>query len=244
MKDGSIGKIIVLALLMMISSSAGACVDKAVDEMANIESCKKQALAGDANAYLQLGKFFSRGRGVAQNYSRALENFQSAAEKGDPLAPYLLSNFYLFKKGVKKDLRQVYLWRHIAGINGYPFGFMSRDQIANKMKAGEIAQAKILVNNWLAEFRKPEPVKMIKKVVKAPVVVIKVAKVENLWEKYEAIFFIVFGLVFVGFFWGRPSGSTQAMESSTVTGVGRYIQKQAGKTRVDHYLDIQRALGR
>ena len=244
MKDVSVGKIIALALFMMVSGNTWACVDKAVDDMANVENCKKQALAGDAEGYLQLGKFFSQGRGVAQDYSRALANFQSAAEKGSPEAPYFLSNLYLFAKGVKKDYRQVYLWRHIAGINGYPFGDMSRDQIAKKMKAAEIAQAKVLVKKWLAEYRKPQPVKIIKKVMKAPVVVIKVDKVESFWEKYEVVFFIVLGLGFVGFLSGRSSGSVRTMEPSRVTGVGRYLQKQAGKTRVDHYLDIQKALER
>ena len=62
--------------------------DAYVDDMAKVENCKKQALTGDAEGYLQLGKFFSQGRGVAQGYNRALENFQSAAEKGSPEAPY------------------------------------------------------------------------------------------------------------------------------------------------------------
>ena len=92
MKDVSVGKIIALALFMMVSGSTWACVDKAVDDMENVANCKKQAIAGDADGYFQLGKFFSQGRGVAQDYSRALENFQSAAERGNPEAPYFLSN--------------------------------------------------------------------------------------------------------------------------------------------------------
>ncbi len=244
MKDVSVGKIIALALFMMVSGNTWACVDKAVDDMANVENCKKQALAGDAEGYLQLGKFFSQGRGVAQDYSRALANFQSAAEKGSPEAPYFLSNLYLFAKGVKKDYRQVYLWRHIAGINGYPFGDMSRDQIAKKMKAAEIAQAKVLVKKWLAEYRKPQPIKIIKDVVKEPVTVIKVERAESLLERPEILVVLILGLGFVLFLSGRSSGAVRTIESSRVTGVGRYLQKQAGKTRVDHYLDIQKALER
>ncbi len=244
MKDVSVGKIIALALFMMVSGNTWACVDKAVDDMANVENCKKQALAGDAEGYLQLGKFFSQGRGVAQDYSRALANFQSAAEKGSPEAPYFLSNLYLFAKGVKKDYRQVYLWRHIAGINGYPFGDMSRDQIAKKMKAAEIAQAKVLVKKWLAEYRKPQPIKIIKDVVKEPVTVIKVERAESLLERPEILVVLILGLGFVLLLSGRSSGAVRTIESSRVTGVGRYLQKQAGKTRVDHYLDIQKALER
>ena len=48
MKDVSVGKLIALALFMMVSGNTLACVDKAVDDMANVENCKKQALAGDA----------------------------------------------------------------------------------------------------------------------------------------------------------------------------------------------------
>jgi hypothetical protein len=244
MKDVSVGKIIALALFMMVSGSTWACVDKAVDDMENVANCKKQAIAGDADGYLQLGKFFSQGRGVAQDYSRALENFQSAAERGNPEAPYFLSNLYLYAKGVKKDYRQVYLWRHIAGINGYPFGYMSRDQIVKKMKAVEITQAKVLVKNWLAEYRKPQPIKIIKDVVKEPVTVIKVERAESLLERPEILVVLILGLGFVLLLSGRSSGAVRTIESSRVTGVGRYLQKQAGKTRVDHYLDIQKALER
>jgi hypothetical protein len=244
MKDVSVGKIIALALFMMVSGSTWACVDEAVDDMENVANCKKQAIAGDADGYLQLGKFFSQGRGVAQDYSRALENFQSAAERGNPEAPYFLSNLYLYAKGVKKDYRQVYLWRHVAGINGYPFGYMSRDQIVKKMKAVEITQAKVLVKNWLAEYRKPQPIKIIKDVVKEPVTVIKVERAESLLERPEILVVLILGLGFVLLLSGRSSGAVRTIESSRVTGVGRYLQKQAGKTRVDHYLDIQKALER
>ncbi len=90
MKNISVGKIITFGLFMMVSSSIWACVDNALDNEANFENCKQQALTGDADAYFQLGKFFSQGRVVAQDYNRALENFQTAAEKGSPEAPYFL----------------------------------------------------------------------------------------------------------------------------------------------------------
>jgi hypothetical protein len=243
MKNVSVGKIIAFGLLVMVNSSLWACVDNALDNEANFENCKQQALTGDADAYFQLGKFFSQGRVVAQDYSRALENFQTAAEKGSPEAPYFLSNFYLFGKGVKKDYRQVYGWRHIAGVNGYSFGYMSRDQITKKMKGTEISQAKQWVQDWLAEYRKPKPVKVIKPVIKKPVaVVVDVEVARAPFENIELVLMFILGVVLVGV--ARSSGAREVVGSTSVTGVERYIQEQAGKTRVERYLDIQKSLER
>jgi len=240
MKNISVGKIITFGLFMMVSSSIWACVDNALDNEANFENCKQQALTGDADAYFQLGKFFSQGRVVAQDYNRALENFQTAAEKGSPEAPYFLSNFYLFGKGVKKDYRQVYGWRHIAGVNGYSFGYMSRDQIAKKMKGAEMTQAKQWVQDWLAEYRKPKPVKVIKPVIKKPVVVVvDVEAAKTPFENIELALMFILGVVLLSV--ARFSGAREAVVSPPVTGVERYIQEQAGKTRVERYLDIQKS---
>lgn len=122
----------------------------------------------------------------------------------------------------------MYGWRHIAGVNGYLFGYMSRDQIAKKMKGAEISQAKQWVQDWLAEYRKPKPVKVIRPVIKKPVaVVVDVEVAKAPFENIELAFMFILGVVLVGV--ARSSGAREAVGSPSVTGVERYIQEQVGK---------------
>jgi len=65
---------------------------------------------GNADAQLALGQLYFYGRGLAQSFGDAAEWFQRAADKGHPLAFYLVGAMYEEGWGVGRDLVQSFKW--------------------------------------------------------------------------------------------------------------------------------------
>lgn len=68
-----------------------------------LESLEKRAHAGEPDACMHLARKLMRGRGVARDYERALQLFDTAARAGDADALYMLGKCYLKGVGCAKD---------------------------------------------------------------------------------------------------------------------------------------------
>ncbi len=84
-----------------------------------VESFKKAAAQGNADAQFNLGVLYSRGRGIPQDYEEAANWFRKAAEQGDVPAQSMLGFLYLKGQGVKQDYQQAMFWYLRAAEKGY-----------------------------------------------------------------------------------------------------------------------------
>ena len=104
---------------------------------------------GYADAQLKLGNRYFGGQGVPEDYRVAARWVRLAAERGHPEAQLLLGVIYEDgRRGLPQDRVQAHVWYNLAGANGNFEGIKSRDLIAQKMTAAEIAKAQQLAREW------------------------------------------------------------------------------------------------
>jgi len=68
----------------------------------DINQLKKLALS-DAKAQNELGTLYQTGQGVTQNYTKAAEYFEKAADQGRADAQYNLGKMYEYGEGVTQN---------------------------------------------------------------------------------------------------------------------------------------------
>ncbi len=77
------------------------------------------AAMGDAAAQTTLAGWYTSGRGVPQDYRKALELFEAAADEGDGRAQYNLGIMYRDGVGVVQDTSMARKWFRLAAAHGY-----------------------------------------------------------------------------------------------------------------------------
>ena len=85
---------------------------------ADIETLRKQAEAGSAQAQLDLGFAYGKGEGVPQDYTEAAKWSRKAADQGSAGAQYNLGTAYHFGRGVPQDYSEAFKWFRMAGEQG------------------------------------------------------------------------------------------------------------------------------
>jgi uncharacterized protein len=103
---------------------------------------------GFEHAQSMLGVFYRDGRGVQQDYAEALKWFRIGAERGDASSQFSLGDMYHSGRGVPQDYVQAHLWYNLATTHGEDTARKYRDDIANKMTRGQLAEAQRLARNW------------------------------------------------------------------------------------------------
>src|SRR5580658_5943804 len=83
--------------IFVLSLSVGRAADLTLDQ------AKAGAAKGDAEAEFALGKAYYGGNGVPQDYGKALDLYQKAANQGHAKAQNNLATMYRNGLGVKKD---------------------------------------------------------------------------------------------------------------------------------------------
>ncbi len=111
---------------------------------------------GNANGQLWLGSMYGKGQGVAQDYAEAMNWYRKAAEQGDASAQFNLGVMYNEGQGVPPDYVQAYMWYNLSAAQEPVFmlAALSRDLVAKRMTAAQIAEAQKLARDWLAGFEK------------------------------------------------------------------------------------------
>ena len=123
-----------------------------------IENYRKAADAGDASAATALGNMYARGQGVTGDYSEAAAWWRKAADTGYEGAQYNLGLAYMQGRGVPEDQVQAYLWLSLAAANrgeGQERRAKSRDALASKLTADQLAEGKRLVTEWKPKAKTP-----------------------------------------------------------------------------------------
>jgi TPR repeat protein len=145
--------LIVLALVLAAvcagdSGRDGAVAADARSTRWSVAHIMRAAERGDVRAQARLGRMYSIGSGVPQNYVLAAKWYHCAAERGHRGAEFQLGLLHNKGQGVPHDLVWAYVWlnrsaAHAAGEER-DFKVRIRDAIASKMTTVEIAMAQDL----------------------------------------------------------------------------------------------------
>jgi TPR repeat protein len=99
---------------------------------------------GDKSAQSSLGLMYEKGWGVPQHYTEAVRWYRAAAEQGNFLAQFYLGKMYEQGWGVAQNFVQAHVWYNLAAANGVEAAAESRNRIAARMTAQQIAEAQNL----------------------------------------------------------------------------------------------------
>ena len=80
----------------------------------------RAAEQGYAEAQYNLGYMYEQGRGVAQDYTQAVDWYRKAAEQNEAAAQYSLGLMYEQGTGVPRNLTEASRWYQLAAKNGDP----------------------------------------------------------------------------------------------------------------------------
>ena len=83
----------------------------------------------------------------------SLAQFELEARTGRPEALYNLGLAYSTGQGVTQDYVAAHKWFNLAAMRGINEAKSWRNQIAEEMNAGQIAQAQKLAREWLNIFK-------------------------------------------------------------------------------------------
>jgi TPR repeat protein len=88
------------------------------------------------------------GRGVPQEYAKAANWYQKAANQGVDTAQANLGFLYLNGLGVRQDYVIAHMWFNLAVAGGLTDATKNREAAAAKMTPVQIAEAQRLAREW------------------------------------------------------------------------------------------------
>ena len=103
---------------------------------------------GVADAQLNLGVMYKRGKGVPEDYASAVKWFRKAADQGYASAQYNVGFIYSIGRGVTLDLVQAHMWYNLSAAKGKIIAGEVRDFLAKLMTPAQIAEALKLAREW------------------------------------------------------------------------------------------------
>lgn len=112
----------------------------------------KAAEQGHAGAQVNLGTLYLLGHGAPESDQMALFWFRRAAEQEDALGFAKLGSMYERGRGVPQDFIQAHMWYNLSAAHGETRASESRDTLAKRMTAAQVAEAQKLAREW-----KPKP---------------------------------------------------------------------------------------
>jgi hypothetical protein len=120
---GVIGLVSILAIGVYFSGSYTPASNSApaaayVKKPNEVESLRRAANDGSAEAQNDLGIMYENGSGVPQNYATAVTWYRKAADQGFATAQYNLGTMYEYGEGVPKDDAEAVRWYRKAAAQG------------------------------------------------------------------------------------------------------------------------------
>lgn len=105
-------------IIETIASQSKTVIDGKDDDV-HFEYYLKAAKQGSANAQFKIGVYYDKGKGVTQDWAKAVEWYTKAAEQGYAKAQYNLGNSYYKGEGVRKDIKEAAKWYAKAAAQGH-----------------------------------------------------------------------------------------------------------------------------
>ena len=110
---------------------------------------KPLAQSGDPLAQFAIAVMYDDGRGMPQDFARALSWYSKAAHRGLVDAQYMMARFYGRGRGVKQNPSSAFLWFNIAGAGGHPDGVRLRDQHRHQITTSQQKRIEAAAVSWL-----------------------------------------------------------------------------------------------
>ena len=108
---------------------------------------------GSAPAKARLAALYESGRGEAEDASKAIGLFETAAVEGNAFAQLRIGKKYATGEGVEQDYVRAHKWVNLAAIGGNAEAIKLRDTFSKLMTREQIAQAQKLAREWIVESR-------------------------------------------------------------------------------------------
>jgi len=108
---------------------------------------------GDADAQFGLAFLYTDGKGVTQDYKKAVKWFSMAAEQGNTKAQFNLGLLYDKGKGVLEDDILAYAWYNLSAAAGNEKARTNRDMLKKTMSVRQIAYAQEKSKQLLAKLQ-------------------------------------------------------------------------------------------
>ncbi len=144
--------IIVALLAIAATANTAAATRQRISGSIPYASVIRLAEEGNVEAEAQLGRMFSTGRGVPQDFYEAAKWYHRAAVQGHREAQFQLGLLYNKGQGVPRDYLLSYLWLNLSASqavgNDRDFKVRVRDSIATKMTVAELALAQRMALSW------------------------------------------------------------------------------------------------
>ena len=118
------------------------------DYATTLRLSKTLAEQGDALSQIGLAYLYFSGKGVAQDYAEAAQWYRRAADQGNGSGQHSLGRMYAAGLGIGRDVVRAYMWFNLAVANGDDTAIKSRDDLARKMSAAQIAEAQRMTRDW------------------------------------------------------------------------------------------------
>ena len=100
-----------------------------------------------------LGELYRLGQGVQQDFVKAWQWFERAAEQGNERAQVFLGELYAKGQGVPQDDVRAYMWWSLALAQDVCYqqheATKKRDEVARRMTPAQLAEAKRLTQEHL-----------------------------------------------------------------------------------------------
>jgi TPR repeat protein len=108
-----------VAVCLATLMGCGYSPEKDTSPADDIEALRKKAEQGDADAQFNLGWMYADGKGVPEDYAKAVKWYRKGAEQGDARAQYNLGLIYNSGEGVPQDYAEAAKWFRKAAEQGY-----------------------------------------------------------------------------------------------------------------------------
>ena len=109
----------VLVSVLCVALLCGFTIQAAAeDDASKVKRLLKQAKRGDTGSQVDLGFMYSMGKGVKQDYEKALKWYRKAADQGFAKAQYYLATKYENGVGVARNLEEAVRWYRLAAEQG------------------------------------------------------------------------------------------------------------------------------
>jgi hypothetical protein len=106
-------------------------------------ACADLATAQTNSGFMHVGD-----QGVPEDHAQTMQQYRSAAERGNANAQYFLGLKYADGQGVPQDYVQAHMWFSLAALAGDPDAVKSRDLVAARMGPAQIAEARKRAREW------------------------------------------------------------------------------------------------
>ena len=130
-----------------------ACHATSADEKSLLfDKTLKSAELGNADAMNLLGAMYREGKGVPQDYAKAVMWFEKSAELGNSNAMGLLGEMYRDGEGVPQDYAKAHMWYNLSSSLGYTDSRKERDDLSQMMSDEQIFEAQKLASDWMESY--------------------------------------------------------------------------------------------